>query len=356
MQSAKRILVCGAGGSAGINFIRSLRLADEPFYIVAADMNRWHLELPDADAVYALPQCLAPDYLETLNRVVERERIDLVHAQPDMEVEVLSANRKRLAARTWLPAHSGLLVCRDKVATNRVLSQAGVAIPVSYKVERLKDLPRLLDELQARHELAWVRMVRGAGSRGALPVRTGRQAGAWIRYWRHMRPLESMDFMICEFLPGREFAFQSVWKDGEIVTSQARERLEYCFGNLMPSGQSSTPSVARTVHDPRVNELCTRAVRAIDANATGVFCVDVKENVDGLPCVTEINAGRFFTTSDFFAQLGANMPHTYVKLALGEDPGPLPQYNATEAGLYWVRILDGGPRLVREDEWRAREP
>jgi hypothetical protein len=45
----KRMLVTGAGGPAGINFISSLRMTDEELYIVGSDINTWHLELPDVE-------------------------------------------------------------------------------------------------------------------------------------------------------------------------------------------------------------------------------------------------------------------------------------------------------------------
>jgi carbamoyl-phosphate synthase large subunit len=181
------------------------------------------------------------------------------------------------------------------------------------------------------------------------------QAVAWARYWRELRGLDVTEFMVSEFLPGREFAFQSVWRDGDLVTSAARERLEYVFGHLMPSGQSSSPSVARTVHDDRVNELATSAVLAVDPRATGVFCVDLKEDEQGRPLVTEINAGRFFTTSNFLAEAGANMPYEYIRLAYGEDVEGLARYDAVEEDLYWVRMIDMGYKLVREGEWRAKQ-
>ena len=60
-----------------------------------------------------------------------------------------------------------------------------------------------------------------------------------------------------------EFAWQSLWYNGELVTSQARERLEYIFGNLTPSGQTSSPSVAKTVNRDDVNEAGKNAVLAV---------------------------------------------------------------------------------------------
>jgi hypothetical protein len=72
-----------------------------------------------------------------------------------------------------------------------------------------------------------------------------------------------------------------------------------------------------------------------------------------VPRVTEVNAGRFFTTSNFLAEAGANMPHDYVRLALGEEVGPRPPLDAVPAGLYWVRMVDMGFKLVREGEWSS---
>ncbi|GAG93924.1 unnamed protein product, partial [marine sediment metagenome] len=110
----KRVLVTGAGGSAGINFINSLRLADEPYYIVGGDINKWHLELPDIDKAYLLPNCTQSDYIEKLNKVIRLENIEFIHPQPDVEVEVISANRNKINAKTLLPKHETIQICRSK--------------------------------------------------------------------------------------------------------------------------------------------------------------------------------------------------------------------------------------------------
>jgi predicted ATP-grasp superfamily ATP-dependent carboligase len=350
----KRILVTGAGGSAASNFVYSLRLAAEPFFVVGADISPYHLELADVDARYLLPRADDPAYIDELNALIELERVEFVHPQPDPETVKISSRRADIAARTFLPNDVAVQICQDKVATARRLAEADVPVPLFCRPSSETDLADATAQLVADRGKAWVRALRGAGSRASLPVMTGAQAVAWVRYWSEMRGLSLDDFMVSEFLPGREFAFQSLWRDGEIVTSQARERLEYVFGHLTPSGQSSSPSVARTVQRRDVNDAAARAVRAIDSAATGVFCVDLKENAEGAPVVTEINAGRFFTTSNFLAQAGANMPHTYVRLGYGETVEDLPKFDAVEADLYWVRMIDMGFKLVRGDAWTSR--
>jgi biotin carboxylase len=349
----RRIVVTGAGGSPAANFVHSLRLAPEPFHVVGTDTSRYHLELAPVDARYLLPRADDPAYVDELNAVVESEDAELVHPQPEQEVLLLAREGASVRAATYLPRPETVELCQDKAAFAARMDDAGLPTPRFARAEDEESLRAATAEIvQARAE-AWVRAVRGAGARASLPVATPDQAAAWARYWIERKGLAWTDFMVSELLPGREFAFQSVWRDGELVTSAARERLEYVFGHLMPSGQSSSPSVARSVHNREVNELARRAVLAADDRATGVFCVDLKEDADGRALVTEINAGRFFTTSNFFAEAGANMPYTYVRLALGEDVGGLPQLDAVEPDLYWVRMIDMGFKLVREGEWTS---
>ena len=350
----RRILVTGAGGSPAANFVHSLRFAPEPFHIVGTDTSKFHVELAPVDARYLLPPAEDPQYLEELNAIVDAEGVEVVHPQPEQEVIVLARNRDRVGAAMFLPSADTIALCQDKAAFAAHLADAGLPAPRFARAESEDALAEATALILEERERAWVRAVKGAGAKASLPVASAEQAVAWARYWVEMRGLAVSDFMVSEFLPGREFAFQSVWRDGELITSAARERLEYVFGHLMPSGQSSSPSVARTVHREDVNELATGAVQSVDPRATGVFCVDLKEDESGQPLVTEINAGRFFTTSNFLAEAGANMPYEYVRLALGEDADGLPRFDAVEPGLYWVRMIDMGYKLVREGEWSSK--
>jgi biotin carboxylase len=351
----RRILVTGAGGPAAANFIHSLRLSGKAYYIVGTDSNKWHLELANVDALYRLPRFHEGTYLPRLIEVIKREKIDVVHAQPDVEVLKISQYRDKLGARTFLPTHKTIALCQNKYAATAMMAASGLPTPGSIAADNSpKSLWEATEIILKNHKKAWVRAIRGAGAKASLPVTNADQAVAWARYWVEEQGLSYSDFMVSQFLPGREYAFQSLWRDGELITSAVRERLEYLFGHLSPSGQSSSPSVARSVHNPAVNVYAIQAIEAIDAKPNGIFCVDLKEDEAGWPLVTEINAGRFFTTSNFFAVAGSNMPDIYMSLAYGDEIDPdLPPYDAVPADLYWVRQMDMGYRLVPEHEWRA---
>ena len=92
----KRILVTGAGGSPSVNFIRSLRASDEEYYIVGTDADKYYLQRAEVDARYMAPLTNDSKYIDFLNYVIEKEKIDFVHAQNDVEVGVLSENRSSL--------------------------------------------------------------------------------------------------------------------------------------------------------------------------------------------------------------------------------------------------------------------
>lgn len=349
-----RVLITGGGGAAAANFRDALRLSGRDYRVVASDASPYHLELLDAEHRYLVPKAGEPGYLDAINRIVDAGSVDFVHPQPDVEVAFLAEQRDRLAAPVFLPDASTIELCHDKMAFNAHVKAAGVAVPQAVHVTCRQDLRTAIDDLLAIGQRVWLRAIRGAGSRASLPVDSFDQGDGWIDYWRSFRGLGYGDFMVSEFLPGAEFAWQSLWHEGSLVTSQARQRVEYFWGNHMPSGQSSSPSVARTANRDDVNKAGEAAVRAVAERPHGVFCVDMKENAAGDPMVTEINPGRFFTTSNFFAHAGLNMPDMYVQLGTGNRLDAAPAvYDPLPENLYWVRMIDMGYRLVEDGQWSA---
>lgn len=358
MHKIKRILVVGAGGAAAHNFIESLRISPEKFYIVGTDCKKFHIELSGADIWYEMPPAGHPDYVKLLNKLIIKEKIDLVHPQPDVEVKRLSDDRDKIkGAQLFLPSKKAIDITQNKFIFNQKIAKAGLTVVESFYVNDKKSLINSFKELKKDNEKIWIRAIHGAGSKAALPLTKVEQAIFWIQYWIEMKGLSWKDFMISEFLPGKEYAFQSLWKDGNILMSQARERIEYLFGNLMPSGQSSSPSIAKTVNSKEVNEAAFKAVKTIDSKATGIFCVDLKENKFGIPCVTEVNAGRFFTTSNFFSQAGLNMPYIYVKIALQEkiNLSSYKPFDNLPSNLYWVRMVDMGYKIIKKGQWKIKK-
>jgi len=243
------LLLTGAGGSACANVIDALRQSEHAYHIVGVDASAARLHLSAADERVVVPRADASGYAAALRGLVAGHGVAVVHPQPDPDVLAVGALRDDLSgAVTYLPAQTSLQLVSDKAACAAALTEREVPVPESAAITTLDDACMRVEDLLRRHERVWIRARTGAGARASLPVRTSLQARSWIAWWVDERGMQPCDFMACEMLPGREFAYQSVWQDGELVAGQARERLEYLYGHLTPSGQTSgytTTSIER---------------------------------------------------------------------------------------------------------------
>jgi carbamoylphosphate synthase large subunit len=347
----KRILLTGSGGPAGINFSKSLRIAPEKLFLVGTEANQYYVTLAITDKIFPVPEATSHGYVDKLNDIIAREKVEFVHPQPDIEVKVLSEQREKLSASMMLPSKAAIRICQDKFESAKRWKQTGLPVPRTMELKDVKDIDTAFDKMGSP---LWIRAKHGAGGTGSTPALNRETALAWIGYWRARG--KDWKFIAQEHCKGRNIGFHSLWKDGELVVSMARERLQYVYPHLAPSGITGTPSVQRTIHDDDANRIATEAVLAVDPDFNGLACVDLKENDEGVPCPTEINAGRMFTTSFFFSYASrilyrnfhVNFPYLYLKVAYGETLPDIPRYNGLPAGLYWIRHFDAPAKLVKD--------
>lgn len=347
-----KLLLLGASGNAGMNFANSLRSGIDGIEIHGMDLSSNFFDNGYCDHNTLLPRLPLDEKIKFLNSYCDEEGIDFVHAQPDPEAKFLTFHQHKITAKTWSNSVEEYLAFEDKLYCQSVWSNK---LDLSFECHSLDDCiksPALFDQILRKSGKVWVRSMKGAGSKGALPVKTIEHAVFWAEYWDEMRGVPKADFMVAEYLPGSEYAVQTLWQNGKLVSSQARERVEYFFGSIMPSGQSSTPSVAKTINDREVYDTAYNAIKSISDTPHGIYCVDLKRNTDGKIIPLEVNYGRFFTTSNFFAAVGVNAPAQYVQLALGGTVEPTVEVVTKE--IYWTRGLDRRPYLAEEKDGRLK--
>ena len=103
---AKRIIVTGAGGAPALNFIKSLRLAGEPFHIIGVDCDEYSLTRAQTAERRLVPRASEEDYIPILNEVIRASEAELLFVQPDPEIAVVSGrNIHRLWTATVLYPH-----------------------------------------------------------------------------------------------------------------------------------------------------------------------------------------------------------------------------------------------------------
>lgn len=340
------ILLLGCGGNAGINFVKSIKMSDPTIKVIGLDKNIYNIQLSNCDVKLLRSYDSISDKIKDIKEICSTYGVKFIHAQPDPEVKFLVENACHFDNLILRTSIDDLELCSNKLEFQRIVSnKLGVAYK-SYNCQDVIKSPKLFDEILGNNKSVWFRSIRGAGSKAALPISNFTMLKAWADYWNEKASTNYDDYQVAEILPGSEYAIQTFWINGELYHSQARQRLVYFFGNLMPSGQSSTPAVAKTISDDEVYDVAHKTVLAVNPKPHGIYCIDMKRNQANVIIPTEINYGRFFTTSDFFSTLGINTPYE-LYLYVTKQCLPVKRINTSAPDILWIRGLDTNPKMIK---------
>ena len=355
---SKNILVTGSGGIGGVNFVNALKIAKREYIISGTDFNKYYLELPNLDFKYRTPRHTDSKFLEKIKEIIDKDKIDFLHPSPHSEASVIAKEIDQINTATYLPRYD--IIIRDKLQTQEILKRNDVPVAKTKTVNSLDEVESTKEKF--RDEKVWVRMKSGAGGKLSLLCETVEQIQDWIRIWVNRGIAEYSDFMIQEYLPGRNIACDSLWHDGKLIASFTRERLEYPFKHISPSGITGTPTVSRIIIDEKVNAISKKAILSSDSRPHGSYAIDLKGDVKDNPIVTEIDSGKFHTTTalwgivsdrlgldskknlaDYYCAIGMNLVEPE---SLGTDIYP--------DALYLIRHIDTGTWIWKEDGYKVK--
>ena len=188
----------------------------------------------------------------------------------------------------------------------------GVPAPRTVFINNQQDLEQAFDQIRGK---IWLRAVRGAGGKGAFKTDNVQDACSWLdlnRGWGN--------FTAAEVIEGLDCFAEMLWKDGELIWAQTRTRPQGNQGEMSRGGR--TRRVALSGGPAAVREVGIQAVKSVTDRPNGIFFVDTKVSEEGVPHVTEINAGRFpMTGSPTYRNHGFNSVDAYLKLAMDEPLG-----------------------------------
>ncbi|MHA1357043.1 MAG: ATP-grasp domain-containing protein [Candidatus Helarchaeota archaeon] len=359
----KRILVTGSGGVAGVNFVRAIRISPEKFFIAGTDFNIYYLNFPEIDLRFQTPRHTDPTFIQKVGKIMRHHQLEFLHPQPESEAYVISSHRDEIPAVIFLPQPKIYEIGQDKASTANIMKKSKVPVPKTYILNNEDTITEAFAEIDSIP--LWLRARKGAGGKMSLSCNSPEEAIMWCKIWLSKGIAQWTDFIIQEYLPGRNYAWDSLWFEGKLITSYSRERLQYIYKNVSPSGITGTPTIARTIHNDKVNKISEDAVKAIDSQPHGFYCVDLKEDINGIPNICEINVGKFHTTGSLWSYAVikslklpwyANISYLYVKIAFDNSvpDDPIPQFDLYPPDIYLIRHIDAGAFLWREDGWKER--
>jgi len=344
----KRILATACGGPSTLSFTRSLRDADSDrrkYYIVGTDCDKFNIHRGEVDRRYLCPKADDKNYISFIKEIIQREKIDFLHSQPEIEAFTIGSHRHEIeetGCRLLMPSQKTIEILRDKWKSYEVWKEAGIKVPENIKLINVEDLERAYKKFGKD---IWIREIIGAAGKGSLSRPTFDTAFA------HLNETKAWGKAVAaEHLEADTITWQSLWHKGTLVVAQGRKRLYWAFGNRAQSGVTGLTGTGVTVNDRLLDEIAIKCIEAVDPTPHGIFSVDFTYDKMGIPNPTEINIAKFFTTHHFITRTGCNMPQILVQLAFDEYSGPYHVLNPCAPDMYWIRGIDVLPILLSKKD------
>lgn len=351
-MTMKRVLITGAGGIAGVNFTRAISL-NKNLELFGTENNEYHT-IFNPIKILKITNANDPNYINQLNEIIKSNQISFLHPQPTPEIQKIVQNIDKISTKTFLPSSD--VVLRDKSEQQSLLSKNGQNVIKTFNISDLSDVDEIIDEIKFP---VWVRAKKGVGGRLSNKCNSIKEIKLWIELCVMQGRAMLNEFIIQEYLGGRDLAWDSIWYDGKLIVSYCRERLEYPFSKLTMSGITGTPTVSRIVHDDKINKLAIESVKMMTPKPHGCFSLDIKEDEDNIPYITEIDSGKFHTTIGLWGFLAEkklqlpwyyNLPRLYVNLGIGGEIPTLNELDIYPENLYLIRNLDCGAWIKLENK------
>jgi len=308
IEKVSSVLVPGAAGPAGINTIKSLKMAKFDGRIVATDSSSLAAGFFLSSSYHIMPEVVnEKKFIEKLVDVVTKESVQTLMPSSGYDIFPYSKYRRELAEMGVMAVVSDrdkLEICRDKMLT--------------YSTLRGKfNLPfTTLDHSKVSAFPAIAKPRFGKGSRDVIAIEDENDLRYVSSKYREM--------IYQEFLPGTEYTVDVLCNlDREPIVAVPRMRIQTKAGISMKG---------KVVRHKELEEECMEIAQTI--GITGPCCIQMKESKEDSFKLVEINP-RMGGGTIFTAIAGANFPKLIIDMVEGRKI-EIPKINEITV----VRYLD----------------
>ena len=311
MRNVNSVLVPGASAPAGINTIKSLKMAKFGGKIVATDSDELSpgFRMTPDHFVMPLTAC-EEEYIGKLYEVVKDCQIDILMPSSGHDIYLYSKYRNSLRDMGTVPVVSdpeNLETCRDKLKTFNFLRGKF-------------DLPFTTTDPKKVREFPVIAKPRfGKGSRDVIKVKDE----ADLKYV----DARFKEMIFQEFLPGIEYTVDVLSDlDKKALLAVPRVRLQTKEG---------ISTKGRVVHHAALEEECKKIAEAVGIR--GPCCIQMKESREKELKLVEINP-RMGGGTIFAALAGANIPAMIVEMVRGNKIA-IPKFSEITVVRYFEEIV-----------------
>lgn len=348
------VLITGVGGPTPRSFARAIKEVGnyKSYRLIATDIHPFAIGLYQTalfDKAYITPKSSESQYWKVMEDIIRHEEIDIAIILPEQEVLTWSKRQASgtLPCKALIPPKEAVDKMLDKGVLSDLLATSGL-VPKSIIIDVNDTLLRTNTEKILTYPY-WIRSATGSSGLGSYKIECFDDLQWWMAINKGIH-----NFIASEYLPGRNLACKMLYYKGKLIRAACAERINYIMAKVSPSGITGNTSFGRFINDYKVFDVANQAMEIMfeltGAEKHGFYTVDLKEDKDGIPMITEINV-RHVAFTQCFAMGGANLCEDTIRLLDGDttfdDDFHLYQF---EKGLIFLRDVDERPVLMNEFE------
>jgi carbamoyl-phosphate synthase large subunit len=280
------VLIPGAGGPAGINTIKSLRLSLFKGNIVSTDSNPLSAGFFLSDFYYVIPPYDDKFFIEKLIKIIKEQNIKVLMPSSGFDIYGYSINHDLIVESGAIPIVSRrkvLEICRDKFLSYKFLSNK---FPFAFTSE-------YHDKIDTFPLIAKPRF--GKGSNNIIKIENKLDLNYVLRKFKNM--------IFQEYLPGTEYTVD--------VLSDLTEKPIIAIPRIRLDTKAGISVKGKIKRDFRIENLCKKTAETLGIK--GPCCIQLKESKDGELKILEVNP-RFGGGTIFTTLAGANFPAMLLEM------------------------------------------
>lgn len=315
------VLITSVGSTTSIGIIKFIQKSKANVFVIGTDTHPKEGIAGSAFCAqfYQVPPYYENTYLPTVKSIVEQHNIQLLIPVHDKEIEVLAQNQaifQDLNCRVVVSEPSTIQKVNNKYCFARILSEAGMLTPTTFKVE---------DWIQQTnhqpHERWVLKPLNGVSSRGITMGRTDE-----IR--TKAQSVDKNEYVVQQFIEGTEYT----------VDVFVKRQKSYCIvPRLREEVRNGLCYKASTVDNAAFIEPVNRIVSLFDFYGPINIQFIQAHGAKTLYCI-ECNP-RFGGTSIISLQAGVNLFDYILDDYCNKELKEHPRYHLVQMTRYWEEIF-----------------
>jgi carbamoyl-phosphate synthase large subunit len=280
------VLIPGAGGPAGINTIKSLRMSSFKGNIISTDSNSLSAGFFLSDFYYVIPPYDNKFFMVNLLKIIKEQNIKVLMPSSGFDIYGYSINHDLIVEYGATPIVSRrkvLEICRDKLISYEFLSNK---FPFAFTCKYDKEIDTF--PLIAKPRF-------GKGSTNIIKIENKLDLEYVSSKFKNM--------IFQEYLPGIEYTVD--------VLSDLTEKPIMAIPRIRMDTKAGISVKGKIKRDSLIENLCKKTAGTLGIK--GPCCIQLKESKDGELKIIEVNP-RFGGGTIFTTLAGANFPAMLLEM------------------------------------------